>query len=242
MWKKLSFMFFTAIPFLINACTSTEANLTGSALPIASYKDEYSEYINAENAKKPSPSLWADMGSHGTIFLDYKARQIGDVVIVRIVETSSANNTNNTSTGKTANYDSSITGLLGLPLNMGVNNLLNTGNPLNPTVGATTNNTFAGKGSKARSDSVSATIAARVVDILPSGNLVIEGQREIVVDQEKQTLKVRGMIRQKDIDSSNTVPSSSIADAQITYYGDGVITDANRKGWMANFVDWVWPF
>jgi flagellar L-ring protein precursor FlgH len=87
-----------------------------------------------------------------------------------------------------------------------------------------------------------ATIAARVVDVLPSGNLVIEGQREIIVDQEKQTISIRGVVRPKDIDSANTVLSTNIADAQINYTGDGIISDANRKGWMAQLIDWIWPF
>ncbi|MEF3255756.1 MAG: flagellar basal body L-ring protein FlgH, partial [Deferribacterales bacterium] len=70
----------------------------------------------------------------------------------------------------------------------------------------------------------------------------IEGQREIVVDQEKQVITVKGIIRQKDIDADNTVLSTAIADAQISYSGKGVISDANRKGWLSNIIDWIWPF
>jgi flagellar L-ring protein precursor FlgH len=224
---------------LLAGCAGKEAVTT---LPAGSYKDELEEYGRAQEAAKPTPSLWVDVGSHGTIFLDYRARLIGDVVIVKIVESASAKNSNNTSTDRSASYDAGITSMLGLPLNLGVKDFLGTGNDFNPALAANTTNSYSGKGSKQRSDSISATIAARIVEILPSGNLVIEGQREIVVDQEKQTIKIRGVIRQKDIDATNTVPSSAIADAQISYYGDGVITDANRKGWLATFIDWVWPF
>ncbi|MDR2105351.1 MAG: flagellar basal body L-ring protein FlgH [Deferribacteraceae bacterium] len=227
------------ITYLSLGCAGREAV---TALPTDSYKDRLEEYDKAQEAAKPTPSLWADVGSHGTIFLDYRARLIGDVVIVKIVESASAKNSNNTSTDRTSNYDANVTAMLGLPLNLGIKDFLNSGNEFNPTIGANTTNSFEGKGSKQRSDSISATIAARIVDVLPSGNLVIEGQREIVVDQEKQTIKIRGIIRQKDIDASNTVPSSAIADAQISYYGDGVISDANRKGWLAAFIDWIWPF
>jgi len=71
---------------------------------------------------------------------------------------------------------------------------------------------------------------------------VIEGQREIIVDQEKQVITVRGIIRQKDIDAANTVLSTAIADAQITYSGKGILTDSNRKGWLSSVIDWIWPF
>ena len=224
------------------SCGAKQTAEISTDIPVGGYKKEMEEYEKAEAMKKPTPSLWADVGSHGTIFLDYKARLIGDVVIVRIVESASANNSNNTSTGKSSDYNASITNILGLPTNLGINNFLNSGQPFNPSIGANTSNSFSGQGSKARSDSISATIAARVVEILPSGNLIIEGQREIVVDQEKQTITIKGMIRQKDIDANNTVPSTAIADAQIRYYGDGVIADANRKGWFATFIDWIWPF
>jgi flagellar L-ring protein precursor FlgH len=239
--KRSVFVFFFAVltAYFSFGCAGKEAV---TDLPADSYKDRLEEYSRAQEAAKPSPSLWADVGSHGTIFLDYRARLIGDVVIVKIVESASAKNSNNTSTDRTSNYDAGVTAMLGLPLNLGVKDFLNSGNEFNPTIGANTTNSFSGQGSKQRSDSISATIAARIVEILPSGNLVIEGQREIVVDQEKQTIKLRGVIRQKDIDATNTVPSSAIADAQISYYGDGVITDANRKGWLATFIDWIWPF
>ena len=227
---------------LFAGCGAKQAAPIASDLPFGGYKKEMEEYEKAQAMKKPAPSLWADVGSHGTIFLDYKARLIGDVVIVRIVESASANNSNNTSTAKNAEYSASVANILGLPRNLGIDNFLNSGQPFDPAIGANTSNSFSGKGSKARSDSISATIAARVVEILPSGNLIIEGQREIIVDQEKQTITIKGMVRQKDIDANNTVPSTAIADAQIRYYGDGVIADANRKGWFATFIDWIWPF
>ena len=211
-----------------------------SEMPYKGYKAELEEYEKTQLASRPSASLWSE--SHGVLFKDYKARLVGDLVTVRIVESSSAQNSNNTSTGKSTNYDANIASILGLPTNLGMTDFMGLGNDFDPTISAGTSSSFSGTGSKSRRDTVSATIAARVVDVLPSGNLVIEGQREIVVDEEKQTLTVTGVVRPKDIDASNTVLSSQIADAQIRYSGDGVLTDANRKGWMARLIDWVWPF
>lgn len=207
------------------------------------YNSEVAEYYQAMRQSENRGSLWSDLKSNnGTLFLDYKARNIGDIVIVQIIESSSASNTNTTQTSKSSNYNASVNNFLGMPMSLGINDFLGMGNPFNPIVGAQTNNNFQGDGSKQKADSVQATIAARIIDILPSGNLVIEGNREIVVDQEKQFISVKGVIRQKDIDANNVVLSTSIADAQIAYSGKGMLTDVNKKGWLAHFVDWVWPF
>jgi flagellar L-ring protein precursor FlgH len=237
---KKFFLSLLIIYMLLSGC-SKKPEVTSNVSKL-NYNEEVAKYNNALKQKQPSASLWADVGNSGAMFLDYKGRSLGDIIIVKIVESSSASNSNSTKTTKTSSYNSGITNLLGLPLNMGMTNFLNKGNSFDPTVAADTSNSFNGSGAKQKSDKVTATIAARIVDILPSGNLVIEGNREILVDQEKQTISVKGIIRQKDIDASNTVLSTSIADAQITYTGKGVLSDANRKGWLSSVIDWVWPF
>ena len=234
---KIISVFFIAF-VIFSGCSKKPV---ASSLGNISAQEEVSKYNKALEEKKPSSSLWADVGSSGTLFLDYKGRTLGDIIIVKIVESSSATNSNSTKTSRASSYSSGITNLLGLPLNMGMTNFLNQGKPFDPTIDSDSSNTFKGSGSKQKSDKVQATIAARIVDILPSGNLVIEGNREIVVDQEKQSITVRGIIRQKDIDADNTVLSTAIADAQISYSGDGIITDANKKGWLSNLLEWIWP-
>lgn len=211
--------------------------------PTSGYKSEIEAYKRQEAERsKPNPSLWADVGSSGTIFLDYKARRIGDVVIVKIEEQSSASNSTNNATQKTTTYNAGINAMMGLPLNFGSNNFLGSGNAFSPTIGAQTTNSHQGQGTTDKADRFEATIAARIIDIMPSGNLVIEGNREIIIDQEKQTITLKGIVRQKDIDASNTVLSSAIADAQITYTGAGTNSSATKKGWLGKVIDVVWPF
>lgn len=208
-----------------------------------SYNNEVNDYYKSVKQNESRGSLWSDLKSNnGTLFLDYKARNIGDIVIVQIVESSSASNTNTTQTTKSSNYNASVNNFLGMPMSLGIHDFLGMGNKFNPSVGAQTANDFQGDGSKQKADSVQATIAARIIDMLPSGNLVIEGSREILVDQEKQFISIKGVIRQKDINTNNVVLSTSIADAQIAYSGKGMLSDVNKKGWLAHFVDWVWPF
>ncbi len=220
---------------------ATKGEYIPTTVPSAGYKSEIEAYKLQEEARsKPNPSLWSDVGSSGTMFLDYKARKIGDIVIVDIVESASASNSSSASNSKSSEYNTGITAMLGLPL--AGNDFLGSGSGFNPNIGATTNNTYSGAGSISKSDTVQATLAARIIDIMPSGNLVIEGNREIIIDRDKQTITLRGIIRQKDIDARNTVASSVIADAQITYSGAGTTTQATKKGWLGSFLDIIAPF
>lgn len=237
------FLILLAGAVLGSGCAAKQEFQVETTLPGKGYRQELEEYRQHQAlAQRPNPSLWSEVGSRGTLFLDYKGRTVGDIIVVEITEESSASNSNSTATTKASTYNTGITNLLGLPTNLGMGNFLNQGNSFDPTINATTNNAFSGQGQKQKSDTVSGTVAARIVEVLPSGNLVIEGHREIVVDQEKQIITLRGIVRQKDVDATNRVKSTQIADAQISYSGKGVLSDANKKGWLASAIDWVWPF
>ena len=158
------------------------------------------------------------------------------------MESSSATNSNTTATSKTQSASSTLGNVLGLPLNMGVSNLLGTGKDLNLDNSLNSANAFSGSGSKAKKDTVTGTIATRITDVLPSGNLVIEGHREIIVDNEKQTITLSGIVRQKDVNATNTVQSTSIADAKIAYSGQGQLSDSNKPGWLMTLLSWIMPF
>ncbi|MDY6821782.1 MAG: flagellar basal body L-ring protein FlgH [Deferribacterota bacterium] len=226
------------IELLIAGCTKNIENIPPSTF----YNKEVDAYYEAMRENQNYGSLWTNAKTEGTLFLDYKARNIGDIVIVQITESSTASNSNTTDASKTTTYDASVNTFLGMPMDLGISNFLGMGEPFNPSVNAQTTNDFQGDGSKQKADQVQATVAARIVNILPSGNLVIEGGREIVVDQEKQYISIRGVIRQKDINAQNVVPSTAIADAQILYTGKGMLSDVNKKGWLAHVIDWAWPF
>jgi flagellar L-ring protein precursor FlgH len=207
-----------------------------------SYQKELDDYKKQLAARKPSPSLWMDTAAKGSLFLDYKGRHVGDIITVNIVESASASNSNSTKTSKSQSNSSTLTNLMGLPANLGISNILGTGNNLDLNNGLESSNSFQGSGTKSKSDSIQGTIAARVVEVLPSGNLVIEGHREIIVDREKQTITLSGIVRQKDVDASNTVLSTSIADAKIAYSGQGMLSDSNKPGWLMTLLNWIMPF
>jgi len=237
---KVRILIMIAAAVLFTGCAS-KVSFDNEALK-NSYQTELEEYKKQLDARKPSPSLWMATGAKGSLFLDYKGRHIGDIIIVEIVEKTTASNSNSTATSKTQATSSTLTNLMGLPLNMGVGNLLGTGNALNMDNGIDSSNSFTGSGSKSKTDTITGTIAARITEVLPSGNLVIEGHRELIVDNEKQMITLSGIVRQKDLDASNTVPSTSIADAKIAYSGQGMLSDSNKPGWLMTLLSWIMPF
>jgi len=106
----------------------------------------------------------------------------------------------------------------------------------------TPNNDFTGTGQTTRQGALSATITARVTEVMPNGNLAIEGKREIYVNNEKKEILLQGIVRPKDIASNNTISSTQIADAKVIYTGIGVVAEKQRPGWGARLFDFIWPF
>ena len=89
---------------------------------------------------------------------------------------------------------------------------------------------------------MSATISAKVVDLLPNGNLAIEGKRELYINNEKKEILLQGVVRPRDIAYDNSVYSTQVADAKVIYTGIGVIGEKQRPGWLTRAFDIVWPF
>ena len=101
---------------------------------------------------------------------------------------------------------------------------------------------FDGSGATSRKNSLSATITDIVRQVLPNGNLYIEGKKEVIINNERQYIIVSGIVRPEDIRPDNSVTSDQIADARIQYSGRGVLADKQRPGWLGRLLDLVWPF
>jgi len=195
-------------------------------------------YKNAQQrTAQHSGSIWKGATSSNTLFGDLRARTIGDIITVKIVEVSQASETATTDTKRTSATTAGIPYLLGLE----TNKLPSSINP-EKMIGASTQNDFSGSGGTTRTGSLSATITARVIDVLPSGNLAIEGKREISVNNEKKEILVQGIVRPRDIAYDNSILSTQVADAKIIYTGIGVVGEKQTPGWLARVVDMVWPF
>jgi flagellar L-ring protein precursor FlgH len=182
-------------------------------------------------------SLW--QSTSGGVTEDVKARRRGDIVTIVISETASASKDAKTGTSRDSSVSAGIPGLLGLE-NTGI--FKNNFSDLAKILNASSSSKFSGSGSTSRQENLKATITARVVDVLPNGNLLIEGHRNIKVNEEDQIIVLEGTIRSRDIALDNTVNSIYIADARINYSGRGIISDRQSPGWLMNIFDKIWPF
>ena len=179
-------------------------------------------------------SLWRN-GSR-SFFKDQRAHQIGDLLTVTVNITDQANFANETQRSRSATEDSGITAFLG-------SNLL-TGKTALPGRLLTADSASAtdGKGSILRQETLQTNVAAVVTQLLPNGNLVVEGRQEIRVNYEKRELIVAGIVRPEDIQSDNTIDSSKIAQARIAYGGHGEISDLQQPRYGSQVMDVLLPF
>ena len=181
-------------------------------------------------------SLWRN-GSR-SFFKDQRAHQIGDLLTVTVNITDQANFANETQRNQTGSEASAITDFAGSKtLGVQAQKVL-PGNLL--TANGSTQ--FDGKGSVQRQETLTTNVAAVVTQMLPNGNLVIEGKQEIRVNFEMRELIVAGIVRPEDIQSDNTIDSSKIAQARISYGGRGQITDIQQPRYGQQVMDVLLPF
>lgn len=184
-----------------------------------------------------SGSIW--QASSGSITDDLKARRRGDTITIVISETASASKEAKTGTSRDSSMKAGMPGMLGLE-NTGI--FKNNFSDLAKIINASSNSSFSGSGSTSRQENLKATITARVIDVQPNGNLMIEGKRNIKVNEEDQIIILEGTVRSRDIAPDNTISSSYVADARISYSGRGIISDRQSPGWLMNFLEKIWPF
>jgi flagellar L-ring protein precursor FlgH len=169
------------------------------------------------------------VASRSDLFTDLRAKHVGDIIVVQITENANATNKNETSTDKTASLDAQIPNFLGSVRD-------------EPVFKASTTSSHEAEGEITRSDTMSASIACTVIEVLPNGNLILRGSREIQVNGETQFITMQGIVRPIDVTNENTVMSTQVADARIYYNGQGWLSDKQKPGWGARLIDHIWPF
>ena len=182
-------------------------------------------------------SLWREDVSK-PMYADKRAANVGDILTILVQENTSATKDNKTATAKESAVDASIETFLYSP---GASSLLTQGGKL-PALKFDAKNNFSGGGSINNSEKIIASVAVRVIDVLPNKNLVIEGRRETSFGGEQQTVILRGIVRPDDIMANNTVYSYDVADAKVQITSRGTITDSQRKGWFTRLWDKLTPF
>lgn len=194
--------------------------LTGCAAPVAEEPPAIVRIV--EVPKEPveiSGAIFA-AGTEMTLFEDLKARRVGDILTVMLVEQNSGTKSADTNLSQNT------------AVSMGAPVLGNTPFPeISLDVGA--EGSFAGESGSSQRNSLNGSISVTVVQVLPGGNLVVQGEKWIQINQGEEFIKLQGVIRPRDVKPNNTILSTQVADARISYSGTGATENSNVIGWVA---------
>ena len=172
-------------------------------------------------------SLWPASGD--SLYKDKKAFKIGDVLTINVMESANASSRTDTRAGKTSSNS------------VGWGSSRQPGIPLGD-FGLTGRENFTGGGRSVRAGDLTGKITVRVTDVLPNGNLVVNGNRVITVNDERQVMEITGIVRPEDVTAENTVMSTLVADAQIKYTGRGAVAEKARLGLLSRLLSMVFAF
>jgi flagellar L-ring protein FlgH len=195
----------------------------------ASYEELYQRYlVSARQAEKgPGASIAWVSG----LTADRRARRVNDLVTIRVVESIAASGSADSNLTKDSKASLSIPNFFGLesklPSSIDPANLIN----------SASNTKFAGAGATNRAGELTAVVTARVAEVLPNGDLVLEGAREIAINGDRQMIVLTGVVRTSDISPNNTVLSTQIGQFSVRYFGNGLIKDSLKPGFLVRFLN-----
>jgi flagellar L-ring protein precursor FlgH len=186
----------------------------------------------------PRPDAFAATGSiyqpgvSRTLFEDRRARYVGDTMTIAIAESTTASSKSNTKASRATSINASVPTVVGLP-----------GKSLQGMgLSATDSNTLDGKGEAAANNVFTGNIAVTVIEVLPNGNLLVSGEKQVSIGSGTEYIRLSGVVNPYYISAANTISSASVADARIEYKESGVISEAQVMGWLARFFLTVLPF
>lgn len=224
------------VPFLLLALM--QAGCAGrTTKPLSDTALAPSQVVIVPETPATPGSLWTN--TQGGLLYDVKGRQVGDIVTVAIFERASASKEASTSAGRKSSATAGISRLFGLEKSIST---INSSIDPERLISANYENNFQGSGSTSRKEDLVATITTQVVEVLPNGNLRIDGSKNVIVNNEEQIIRLAGIVRQADVSAGNVVDSKHILDARIAYTGKGVISDKQRQGWLVRVLDNITPF
>lgn len=169
------------------------------------------------------------------LFEDNKAMRVGDVLTIKLQEQTQAKKKADQDTKKDTSISGSVPSLFGVA----ASSLL--GSDMKTELAFA--NQFQGEGASNQSNSLSGNISVTVVELLPNGNLRVRGEKRVTLNQGDEFIRLSGIVRPVDIDTSNTISSDKVADATIMYTGTGAMADASKVGWFSRILMSPWfPF
>jgi flagellar L-ring protein precursor FlgH len=229
------------LAFVIAGCSELKEvrEIKNAGMPPKYYPEPSQTQVASEG------SLWRNKAS---LYEDKKARRVNDLVTILINESTSAQKTASSKASRDSSTNYGVDNFFGMNTDFNIQNLplingfYKAGNVFSPSVKGSAKSDFKGDGDTERTGKITGTITAKVVEVLPNGNLVIESRKEVIVNNEKEILVLRGIIRPDDISPNNTIYSQYVADAQIYLVGEGTLGDKQSQGWLVRFLDKIWPF
>jgi flagellar L-ring protein precursor FlgH len=188
--------------------------------PLKQYVTEANQNNTASQAARAPGAIWSSNAIYTNLGMDLRASRVDDLVTIVVLEKASAVATGDVKTQRTSSAQSAITAAGGVTRATG---------PLANLVKANTNTQLQGTGTTSRGTTLTATVSARVVNVLPNGYLVVEGIKRVQVNSENQVITVRGVVRPVDIDTTNSIPSDRVAQMELLVNGKGVIGDSIHR-------------
>lgn len=215
------FTIFCFVTIFLSPLAAKDKDKKNSGVIQSESLDQYLKRMqqSALSARPPSTgSLWVDNGLFADLGADYKARHVGDLITITVVQNITATNAGSVSSTRNLSASSGISALPGELKTAGVASLFS----------PTSAYSLAGKGQAATTSSLTTSLAGRVVAVLPSGALVIEAERELTMNNERQTVLLRGLVRPGDVAPNGAVASNAIGNLELELKGKGVISEGNR--------------
>jgi len=216
--------------WIVSACgPSTQVEVVEKGL------EDYLRLARSIESEKDdsSGSLWTERAGYSDVYRDVKAKSVSDIVTIEVLESTSAISEASTDTARSADFQAKFTNFAGLEKKV---------SELPNLFGIESGGKFSGEGSTTRRSVLSTTLTARVVEVFPNRNLLLEGTREMLVNGERQVVTLRGIVRPEDISADNVVLSSRIAEMQLEVAGKGVVSQAQTPGVLYRILTGIWPF
>jgi flagellar L-ring protein FlgH len=213
---------------IISGCsTYTEQSVSQSFLPAE-------EPVILANSTAMNGAIFQP-GRSGLFATDQRARRIGDILTVSFNETYAATKAQTASSSKTDAF--------GVTLPTALPNILTGGFDKDPAgLNGGTTRSFAGTGNAVQSNSFSGLLSVTVIRVFDNGNMEVQGQKELTLNNGNEYVRVRGVVRPEDISATNVVSSDRLADAQIRYTGSGHLADSSQPGWLSQLMRTISPF
>jgi len=206
------------------AVSLSPASVQAKTKNTAAKRDGLADYVQRVSAKAPDlvpttpGSLWNDTWRLANMVADYKASRVGDLVTISVAQNLSATSTGNVSTNRNFTANSGIAALPGQLKTTGVANLFS---PSSTQV-------LSGKAQANSQTSLTTTLTGRVAAVLPTGTLVVEAERQITMNNQHETVVLRGLVRPGDLDAANTVASNNVGNLEVEVKGKGIISEGTR--------------